>query len=70
MHFFFLLFLLQIHYILYIVLVTVLTYIVLIFALYITDVCSFTYLSTCYFFFFFIHMFLTKCMQSFIYVSH
>ena len=58
------------HYILYIGLVTILTYIVLIFALYIIDVCSFTYLSMCCVFSFFIHMFLTYCMQSFIFVSH
>ena len=64
----FLFFLLQIHYILYIGLVTILTYIVLIF--FIVDVCSFTYLSMCYFFSFFIHMFLILCMQSIISVSH
>ena len=51
------------------------TYIVLIFDLYIyiyiyIDVCYFTYLSMCCFFSFFIHMFLIKCMQSIIFVSH
>ena len=31
---------------------------------------NFTYLSMCFFFSLFIHMFLTYCMQSFISVSH
>ena len=60
----------QIHYILYIGLVTILTYIVLIFALYITDECSFTYLFICCFFSIFIHMFFIYCMQSTFSISY